>query len=77
MVHVKAHTRSYPSKSRAGVKRKPEPAKKAPAKPKNKKHAPHRLTAAEKRIGNLIVPGLHPPKGDMSRFIEDQRRIWG
>ena len=76
MVHVKSYTRSYPSKSRAGVKRKPEPVKKAPAKPKKKKHAPHRLTAAEKRIGNLIVPGVHAPKNDMKDFIAQQRLLW-
>ena len=37
MVHVKAHTRSYPSNSRAGVKRKPKPPKKKRAKPKKER----------------------------------------
>ena len=37
MVHVKAYTRSYPSKSRAGVKRKPEPPKKKRAKPEKER----------------------------------------
>ena len=66
MVHVKAHTRSYPSKSRAGVKRKPEPPKKKRKKPK-KGRAPKR-SAAMKKIENKLVPDLNPRKGDMKEI---------
>ena len=74
MVHVKAHTRSLPSK-RAGVKRKPEPKKKKRAKPKKKGRAP-KHSAAMKKIENKLVPGLNPKKGDMKSFIEAQRRMY-
>ena len=74
MVHVKAHTRSYPSKSRAGVKRKPEPPKKKRAKPKKGRAPKH--SAAMKKIENKLVPGLNPRKGDMKDFIAAQRRMY-
>ena len=72
MVHVKAHTRHYPKK-----KKKKAPAKvagKAP-KAKKKKHAPQ-LSAAAKKLGNTLVPGLHPKKGDMAAELAKQRKYW-
>ena len=75
MVHVKAYTRSYPSKSRAGVKRKPEPPKKKkPKKPKKGRAPKH--SAAMKKIENILVPDLNPKKGDMKDFIAAQRRLY-
>ena len=74
MVHVKAHTRSFPKKSRAGVKRKPEPKKKRRPKPKKGRAPKH--SAAMKKIENKLVPGLNPKKGDMKSFIEAQKRMF-
>ena len=71
MIHVKAHTRSYPSKSRASVKRKPEPPKKKRVKPKKDRAPKH--SKAMKKIENKLVPGLNPKKGDMKGFIAAQR----
>ena len=72
MVHVKAHTRHYPKKKH----KKKAPAK-APGKaPKaKKKHAPQ-LSAAAKKLGNTLVPGLHPKKGDMASELAKQRKYW-
>ena len=71
---VKAYTRSYPSKSRAGVKRKPEPPKKKRAKPKKGRAPKH--SKAMKAIENKLVPDLNPKKGDMKDFIAAQRRMY-
>ena len=75
MVHVKAYTRSYPSKSRAGVKRKSEPPKKKKRAKPNKDRAP-KHSKAMKAIENKLVPGLNPKKGDMKGFIAAQRRLY-
>ena len=55
--------------------RQPEPPKK-PRK-KGKKKAGGKSSAGLKKIENILVPGLNPPKGDMKRFLEQQQRIWG
>ena len=54
--------------------RQPEPPKK-PRK-KGKKKAGGQSSAGLKKIENIVVPGLNPPKGDMKSFLEQQRRIW-
>ena len=55
--------------------RRPEPKKKPRRKPAKRK-APRR-SAAGKKIENILVPGLNPPKGDMRSFLEQQRRLYG
>ena len=54
--------------------RQPEPPKK-PRK-KGKKKAGGQSSAGLKKIENIVVPGLNPPKGDMKSFLGQQRRIW-
>ena len=29
-----------------------------------------------KKVENILVPGLNPPKGDMKSFLEQHRRLW-
>ena len=53
--------------------RQPEPPKK-PRKKRTQK-APER-SAASKKIENILVPGVNPPKGDMKNFLEQQRALW-
>ena len=55
--------------------RQPEPPKKPRAKGKKKK-AGGLSSAGLKKIENILVPGLNPPKGDMKNFLAEQRRIW-
>ena len=55
--------------------RQPEPPKK-PRK-KGKKKAGGKSSVGLKKVENILVPGLNPPKGDMKRFLEQQQRIWG
>ena len=71
MVRVKAHTRHYPKKKKKAPVM--APAKKA-SKAK-KKYAPQ-LSAAAKKLGNTLVPGLHPKKGDMAAELAKQRKYW-
>jgi len=75
---AKPKSSAPPRRSRrlAGVTaRQPEPKKKPPRKAPKKK-APKR-SAASKKIENILVPGLNPARGDMSSFIEQQRRLYG
>ena len=55
--------------------RQPEPKKKAPRKAAKKK-APKR-SAKSKKVENILVPGLNPPRGDMRNFLEQQRQLYG
>ena len=55
--------------------RQPEPKKKAPRKAAKKK-APKR-SAKSKKVVNILVPGLNPPRGDMRNFLEQQRQLYG
>ena len=55
--------------------RQPEPKKKPPRKAPKKK-APKR-SAKSKKIENILVPGLNPPRGDMRNFLEQQRQLYG
>ena len=52
----------------------PEPPKK-PRK-KGKKKAGGKSSVKLKKVENILVPGLNPPKGDMKDFLAEQRRIW-
>ena len=54
--------------------RQPEPPKK-PRK-KGKKKAGGKSSVGLKKVENILVPGLNPPKGDMKSFLEQQRRLW-
>ena len=54
--------------------RQPEPPKK-PRK-KGKKKAGGKSSVGLKKVENILVPGLNPPKGDMKSFLEQQQRIW-
>ena len=58
----------------AETMRQSEPKKKPPRKVPKKK-APKR-SVASKKTENILVPGLNPPRGDMRRFIERQRRLY-
>ena len=53
----------------------PEPPKKPRAKVKKKK-AGGQSSVKLKKVENILVPGLNPPKGDMKSFLEEQRRLW-
>ena len=55
--------------------RQPEPPKK-PRKKGKKKKAGGKSSVKLKKVENILVPGLNPPKGDMKSFLEQQRRLW-
>ena len=55
--------------------RQPEPLKK-PRKKGKKKKAGGKSSVKLKKVENILVPGLNPPKGDMKSFLEEQRRLW-
>ena len=55
--------------------RGPEPAKK-PRKKGKKKKVGGKSSVGLKKVENILVPGLNPPKGDMKNFLAEQRRIW-
>ena len=55
--------------------RQPEPLKK-PRKKGKKKKAGGQSSVKLKKVENILVPGLNPPKGDMKSFLEEQRRLW-
>ena len=55
--------------------RGPEPPKK-PRKKGQKKKAGGKSSVGLKKVENILVPGLNPPKGDMKSFLEQQRRLW-
>ena len=55
--------------------RGPEPPKK-PRKKGKKKKAGGKSSVKLKKVENILVPGLNPPKGDMKSFLEEQRRLW-
>ena len=55
--------------------RQPEPPKKPRAKGKKKK-AGGKSSVGLKKVENILVPGLNPPKGDMKSFLEQQRLLW-
>lgn len=59
---------------RAETIRQPEP-KPKPRKARKQK-APKR-SAKGKKVENILVPGLNPPRGDMRNFLEQQRRLYG
>ena len=54
--------------------RQPEPPKK-PRK-KGKKKAGGKSSVKLKKVENILVPGLNPPKGDMKSFLAEQQRTW-
>jgi hypothetical protein len=55
--------------------RGPEPAKK-PRKKGKKKKAGGQSSAGLKKIENILVPGLNPPKGSNKAWLAEQQRIW-
>ena len=55
--------------------RQPEPPKKPRAKGKKKK-AGGQSSAGLKKIENILVPGLNPPKGSNKAWLAEQRRLW-
>ena len=55
--------------------RQPEPPKKPRAKVKKKK-AGGQSSAGLKKIENILVPGLNPPKGSNKAWLAEQRRLW-
>ncbi len=55
--------------------RQPEPPKK-PRKKGKKKKAGGKSSVGLKKVENILVPGLNPPKGDMKSFLAQQQRIW-
>ena len=55
--------------------RQPEPPKK-PRKKGKKKKAGGKSSVGLKKVENILVPGLNPPKGDMKSFLEQQRLLW-
>ena len=57
-------------------KKKKKPAGTKKPRKKAKKVKPKR-GAAGKKVENILVPGLNPPRGDMASFIEQQRRLYG
>ena len=55
--------------------RQPEPPKKPRAKRKKKK-AGGQSSAGLKKVENILVPGLNPPKGSNKAWLAEQQRIW-
>ena len=55
--------------------RQPEPPKKPRAKGKKKK-AGGQSSAGLKKVENILVPGLNPPKGSNKAWLAEQQRIW-
>ena len=55
--------------------RQPEPPKK-PRKKGKKKKAGGQSSAGLKKIENILVPGLNPPKGSNKAWLAEQQRIW-
>ena len=57
--------------------RQPEPPKKPRKKGKKKKKAGGKISVKLKKVENILVPGLNPPKGDMKSFLQQQMRLYG
>ena len=55
--------------------RQPEPPKK-PRKKGKKKKVGGKSSVKLKKVENILVPGLNPPKGDMKNFLAQQQRLW-
>jgi hypothetical protein len=43
---------------------------------RRRKHTAPKLTANERKLDNILVPGLHQPRGTNKSWLEEQRKYW-